>query len=645
MSDKETDTENEEDLLGGLDVETSDEIDTPDNLLDQVIGQSDAVEKIRQAAKKKKHILMIGPPGTGKSMLAKAMAEMMPKDRGDYEMQDVLVYPNPEDDKKPKTKTVPAGKGEEIVESEKEEVNKRENMRNILMWLLMAGTIVFAFLKSSLLMGIIAAGIIFIIFSYVIGSESKKLPNLIIDQSDNDSAPFNDATNAHSGALLGDVEHDPLQSGGMGTPAHNRVEAGMIHKSNNGVLFLDEINRLKPQDQQALMTAIQEGEMKITAQSERSSGAMVSTEPVPCDFSLVAAGNRDALENLHPAIRDRLSGYGYEIYMDDKIEDTPENRRKIARFVAQEIEKAESHVPPFDREAMEEIVREARKRANKKESLTLRLRSLGGIIRKAGDIADSEDASIVTQEHVEKAKEKDKTIEAQMTDKFIERKKDYSVSNSTGARVGAVNGLAVMGQNSGILLPLMAEVTEAHGGGEVIATGKLEEIAEESVQNVSAIIKNLTGEDIKEKDVHIQFVQTHEGVDGDSASVTIATAIISSIEGLEVDQSVAMTGSLSVRGDVLPVGGVTHKVEAAAKAGMDKVIIPEMNKDDLVIDDEIEEQIEIKPVSEISEVLDEALVSYGEGRVEEVVNRLKKMTQSPRAKNPVSSIEDKTTTQ
>src|SRR3972149_4411679 len=83
-------------------------------------------------------------------------------------------------------------------------------------------------------------------------------------------------------------------------------------------------------------------------------------------------------------------------------------------------------------------------------------------------------------------------------------------------------------------------------------------------------------------DVHIQFIGTYEGVEGDSASIAIATAVLSAIQGIPVDQSVAMTGSLSVRGDVLPVGGVTYKIEAAARAGIKTEIIPVINIEEVL---------------------------------------------------------------
>ncbi|WP_224447538.1 ATP-dependent protease LonB [Haloprofundus salilacus] len=613
----------DDDLLGGLKIGSTEDIEVPDRLVDQVIGQEHARDVILKAAKQRRHVMMIGSPGTGKSMLAKAMSELLPKE----ELQDVLVYHNPDDGNEPKVRTVPAGKGEQIVEAHKEEARKRNQMRSFLMWIIIAVVVGYSLIiAQQVLLGILAAGIIFLAFRYGSRGSDAMIPNLLVNNADTSTAPFEDSTGAHAGALLGDVRHDPFQSGGMETPSHDRVEAGAIHKANKGVLFIDEINTLDIRSQQHLMTAIQEREFSITGQSERSSGAMVQTEPVPTDFVMVAAGNLDAMENMHPALRSRIKGYGYEVYMDDTIEDTPEMRRKYARFVAQEVAK-DGRLPSFDDEAIEEIILEARRRAGRKGHLTLELRNLGGLVRVAGDMARAEDAEFTTREHVLQAKGRSRSIEQQLADDFIQRRKDYELSVSEGYVVGRVNGLAVMGEDSGIVLPVMAEVTPSQGPGTVIATGQLKEMAQEAVDNVSAIIKKFSDENISEKDIHIQFVQAGQGgVDGDSASITVAAAVISALENVGVDQSLAMTGSLSVRGDVLPVGGVTHKIEAAAKAGMDRVIIPAANEQDVMIEDEYKEMIEIIPVSHISEVLDVAL--EGEPEKDSLVARLKSITGS-----------------
>ena len=611
----------EDDLLGGLKVDSSEEIEVPDRLVDQVIGQDHARDIVLKAAKQRRHVMMIGSPGTGKSMLAKAMSQLLPKE----DLQDVLVYHNPDDGNEPKVRTVPAGKGEQIVEAHKEEARKRNQMRTFIMWILIALVLGYALIiEGALLIGILAAGIIYLAFRYISRGSDAMVPNMLVNTANQQTAPFEDATGAHAGALLGDVRHDPFQSGGMETPSHDRVEPGAIHKANKGVLYVDEINTLDIRSQQKLMTAIQEGEFSITGQSERSSGAMVQTEPVPCDFIMVAAGNLDAMENMHPALRSRIKGYGYEVYMDDTIDDTPEMRRKYARFVAQEVEK-DGRLPHFTREAMEEIVLESQRRAGRKDHLTLKLRNLGGLVRVAGDIARAEGKQYTEREDVLEAKNRSRSIEQQLADEYIERRKDYELTVSEGGIVGRVNGLAVMGEDSGIVLPVMAEIAPSQGPGKVIATGQLKEMAEEAVENVSAIIKKFSDEDISEKDIHIQFVQVGEGgVDGDSASITVATAVISALEDIPVEQNVAMTGSLSVRGDVLPVGGVTHKIEAAAKSGIDTIIIPKANEQDVMIEEEYEEMIEIIPVSHISEVLEVALA--GEPEKDSLVDRLKSIT-------------------
>ncbi|MCK4266009.1 MAG: ATP-dependent protease LonB, partial [Thermoplasmata archaeon] len=248
--------------------------------------------------------------------------------------------------------------------------------------------------------------------------------------------------------------------------------------------------------------------------------------------------------------------------------------------------------------------------------LTLRLRELGGLVRVAGDIAKDKKLPSVTAIEVREAKLIARSLEQQIADRMVEHRKEYATLQVEGSMVGLVNGLAVfqgdtsMAEYSGIIWPVAAEVTPAQTqhGGKIIATGRLGELAKESVQNVAAILKKLTGEDISNHDVHIQFLDSKEGTEGDSASIAVATAMFSALEGVEVDQSVAMTGSLSVRGKVLVVGGVTAKIEAAAEMGIKKVLIPKANMRDVLLEDKYIGKIEIIPVDTLSDVLKNALV-------------------------------------
>src|SRR3989344_4327938 len=355
---------------------------------------------------------------------------------------------------------------------------------------------------------------------------------------------------------------------------------------------------------------------------------MVRTDAVPCDFVMVAAGNLETIKNMHPALRSRIRGYGYEVYMNETMLDTKENRFKIATFIAQEVKREKGKIPHFSLEGINEIIREARRRANHKGHLTLYLRGLGGLVRAAGDLAKEEKSEYVTAEQVRAAKYLARPLEQQIADKYIERKKEYEVIMTTGKQVGRVNGLAVIGGGaaySGILLPIEAEVTVGGKKAEIIATGKLGDIAKEAIKNVSAIIMKYFGEDIKEtRDIFVQFLQTHEGVEGDSASIAVATSIISALKEIPIKQEVAMTGSLSVRGEVLPVGGVSSKVEAAIDAGIKTVIVPKSNLQDIVIDEDKIGKVKIIPVETIEEVMEHALDWNGKSKLKEKIFNGKK---------------------
>ena len=609
-----------------LNYKTTADIQVPRLISDQIIGQNEGLQIVKKAAKQRRNILLIGEPGTGKSLLGQALAEQLPTTK----LTDILCFPNDQDENNPLIRVMPKGKGKELVRKLKIQSLTSSKNTNIILFIVLIITLITPWwirkqygdiLAAASIIGsmiFFVAFIIFINLNKKLGPTKFKIPKLLVSAVDQKAAPFIDATGAHAGALLGDVLHDPLQSGGLGTPAHERVTSGMIHKANGGVLFIDEIALLDPHSQQELLTSLQEKKYKITGQSERSSGAMVATEPVPCDFILAAAGNLETIEKMHPALRSRIRGYGYEVYMNETMDDSQENRNKIAQFIAQEVVK-DKRIPHFKKEAVEEIIQEARKMAGTSGKLTVRLRELGGLVRASGDLALENNSNFVERDHIIKAKQFARPLEQQLADKYIENKKKYEVIITEGSRIGRINGLAVMGSGaalSGIVLPIESEVTLGGQKEEFVATGQLGEIAKEAVKNVSAIVLKYFGEDIKEKyDIFIQFLYTAgSGVEGDSASIAVATAIVSALKKIPIRQDTAMTGSLSIRGEVLPIGGVTAKVEAAIEAGIKRVIVPKENYNDLVLSKEQKSKIEIIPVENFTQVLKYALVWEGKNK-------------------------------
>ena len=614
--------------IEGLDIESTGQVPIPPKLVDQVIGQEAASIVVRKASEQRRHMIMVGEPGTGKSMLARSMTEFLPPEQ----LEDILVYRNLEDENEPKVRTVPAGRGSRLIAERRAHVRQQRERTNrtlLFIALVVGAALLLATISSGEILTFIFGSFI-LVFGYfflrtrLTAGDESNIPKLLIKHERSDEPPFIDATGTLAGALLGDVRHDPFQSGAdLATPAHERVEPGAVHRANKGVLYIDEIRMLRMEEQQALLVAMQERELSISGRSERSSGALTKSEPVPTDFILVAAGNLDSIQNMHPALRSRIRGYGYEVYVNTDMKDTERNRRRLIRFIAQEVGNEMSKgtgksIPHFDKQAISLVLKEAQRRSGRRGKLSLRLRELGGLVRIAGDLAAEESSSLTHSKHVVRARAIAKPLEQQVADRYLERQSEYAMLVNEGTRIGRVNGLAVLGADtglsdySGVVLPVEAMVTPTQGrSGQVIATGGLSDLAKESVTNISAVVKKLTGKDIRDFDLHVQFPGTHN-VDGDSASITMATAIISAFEGVPIDQNLAMTGSLTVRGEVLPIGGVSAKIEAAAKSGIKRVVIPRSNLNDVLIDEKYESQVEILAVDSLDEVLEHALVGKEE---------------------------------
>jgi Lon-like ATP-dependent protease len=342
--------------------------------------------------------------------------------------------------------------------------------------------------------------------------------------------------------------------------------------------------------------------------------------------------------------------------MRNTMPDTDDNRYSIARFIAQEVKKDEK-IPPFDKYAVGEIVKEAQRRAGRKGELTLRMRELGGLVRVSGDIAVGRGADVVTIDDVILAKGTARSLEQQIADRHIENSKKYSLFETSGSEVGMINGLAALGADSGmaeysgIVLPIVAQIAppQTKKGGKLIATGRLGDIAKEAVDNISAVIKNYTSKATTDYDIHLQYIGTYDGVEGDSASITMATVILSAMEGIPIRQDLAMTGSLSVRGKVLPVGAVTAKLEAAAASGIKLALIPEANGNDVMIANKYYKDMDIYTVENFRDVIEYAFVDCP--KKTELMAKLLPLTdkgishakkvEAPAEMRPVTKQEDK----
>jgi Lon-like ATP-dependent protease len=395
-------------------VDTSD-IPVPKTLIEQVLGQEEACTIIHQAARQRRHVLLVGDPGTGKSMLGQAMAELIEITNP----EDSLVVPHPLEPTLPHIRRVPAGQGVQEVDRHRSRAHRATQSLRFVVWIVVVSLLLvslyFSMREASatyLLGGAVLVGLTLWLRQQYLKAPAIMVPKLLV-QHPKDRAPFVDATGLHAGALLGDVRHDPYQSGGVETPPHHLVEAGAIHRAHTGVLYIDEVSLLGIEAQNHLLTAMQERNFAITGRSPGSSGTMVRTDPVPCDFVLVLAGNIDDLEKIHPALRSRIRGYGYEVYTRSMMDDTPENRWLLTRLVAQEVRR-DGKIPHFSAPGVQAVLAAAVQRAGQPGKLSCHFRELGGLIRIAGDIAVREGATLVEACHVHMARKWSRPIEEQM---------------------------------------------------------------------------------------------------------------------------------------------------------------------------------------------------------------------------------------
>jgi len=668
--------------------ETTEGFPVSDKLLDWVIGQDHALKecylcldewvyKLRYLQKERwyapwldpmadkpmvKHkltpgpyLLLLGDPGTGKSLIGKALAEKLTEvyKKNKIKMFDILTWANPIIPSEPKISIHEAGGGIEVVQAERKKGKTKSwvkglgfkliiglilglglTIMSVALWnvfspwflnsadggkipvqTLYAGNF-FSYISDYLMKWVyhlaLGGGMVFSgAFLYFIaktlggmvgqgskgigGASSSQSPKIIVNNTQK-IAPFIDATGHSSSQLFGSIAWDPYQTGGLGTPEHQRVSAGDVHRAALGILYIDEIKNIGPLDAVTLLTVLEEGQLPVTLRSQMHGGdtaAMaVSTEPIPCMVFLVGAGNFDSIAQIHPALMDRIAGYGKVVRMTNRMANTIKNRRKYIQFIAQEGQRF--HLPPFSREACVELVDEGRRRSERKRKLTTKFRPLISIIKTAGTLAQIEKSKLVQKKHViEAINEHCKSIQKQLLEHSVEETKELKEIDPQGVKLGQLYGLAVVGdprtgEKAGAVLRVKAQMIKKSPkkklAGYYRVTGiakKDEKWIRDSIDKVRSVILKKYNIDIaQEYFTHIDFSQAY-GVDGPSAGVTMAILIASILEGKPLRQDIAVTGEINIGStdeiEITAVGGLYEKIKAAEAWGFKKVVIPYKN--------------------------------------------------------------------
>jgi Lon-like ATP-dependent protease len=360
-----------------------------------------------------------------------------------------------------------------------------------------------------------------------------------------------------------------------------------------------------------------------------SGAADRSENELKADNIIIACCNHDTLMHLQEegdgAFLSRIEDKGEIIQMEAAVPESADHIRQVAQYIKQEIInleadfkdtwgavfKKEGHrgvrrrseqifgkklpldykleVRDFSQAAVAEIIKELRCRSSDGK-LSCLLRPINGIIKTAELDAIVDNSDLVEPEHIRSALTEHMSLEGAMSKEIIEHKKDLKkyITSMTDS-IGYVVGLAVInsrasGQMFGQPLPIHCQINT--GGSDIItAPGKIGDIAKAAAQNVRASIKRLMRK-IKAPyvgyEMHIEYVQAHGGVEGDSASVAMDVGLISDYIQQPVNQKYGITGSLT--GDIiLAVGGVTEKVRSIMDTAltMEGACIPWQNKYDI----------------------------------------------------------------
>ena len=645
--------------------EDTSQIQVPDDSIEQVVFQDKAKGAIRKIAQNKGHILMVGKPGTGKSMLANMFNEVFDKSLGDYlrPRESIVAYPG-----KDKNNIRIAYEDPEIIDSRISKLNHAiesaansadefslseqiNAVRKVKVGLLLA-TGVSVVVGLFFPVAFIATGLTGIgsIFMYMQENSHKvqekiqrenlavnknvvkhlydMVPEVLYDPR-KDKELMARVSEPDSKNMKGGFRHDPYQSGNLHTPAHKRAYLGAHAKAP--IIYIDELKTLiKVGYMPDLLEIMQNKKFILEGGRTSGSGAADRSENhLKADNIIVACCNHDTLRFLQEegdgAFLSRIEDKGEIVQLGSAVPETPENIMQVAQYIKQEIlnlgkelkevweeiiakegyegvKKRSEHIfgrplpddyilqeRDFSRAAVLEIIKELRCRSSDRKLSSI-LRPINGVIKTAEFEAMFDNSQLVCAEHARRALGEHLSLEGTLSKELVKHKKDLKkyISALTDS-IGYVVGLAAIhsrssGQMFGLPLPIHGQII-AGSSDTVIAPGKIGDIAKAAAQNVRASIKKVfkkIGAPYVGYEMHVEYIQAHDGVEGDSASVAMDIALISDYVKQPVNQKFGVTGSLT--GEIiLAVGGVTEKIRSIMDPGlgMEGACIPWQNKHDV----------------------------------------------------------------
>ena len=429
--------------------------------------------------------------------------------------------------------------------------------------------------------------------------------NLFIDNSKLEGAPVIMDTNYSFYNIFGGLEYEN-QYGTLKTD-FMMIKPGLLHQANGGYIIFQAKDILtNPLCYESLKKALKIKELSIENATEQRAGMLLlalKPEPIPLDIKVLLIGNSNIYHTLLSIDDDFRKLFKIKVEFEDDAPKTVENIERLSKFVRSFCQ--QENLLDLDKEAMAKVVEYTSKLAGDKEKLSTQFSEIGEIIGEASTWAKMNKQKVITKEYVQKALSERIDRIKKYDAKYLEMIKEEALLIDTeGYTVGQINGLTVIkiGDYS-FGKPARITANTYMGKAGIVNIEREVEMSGSSHSKGMLILSGYLGEQFAQDmplslTASVCFEQLYGGVDGDSASSTEAYAILSSLSGIPINQSIAVTGSVNQKGDIQPIGGVNEKIEGFYQIckmkgfnGEQGVIIPRQNVRNFHLSDEIIESV------------------------------------------------------
>ena len=425
--------------------------------------------------------------------------------------------------------------------------------------------------------------------------------NLFIDNSTQEGAPVIMDSNYSYHNIFGKLEYENYY-GSLKTD-YTMLKPGLLHKANGGYIIFQAHDLIENSVcYEGLKKALRQKQLLIENTADpRSPMVMVSLkpEPIPLDLKVIIVGDEQIYQTLLAVDYDFRKLFKIKVEFEDSSDNTEENMNKLARFIHGFCE--QEQLPHLDPSAVAKIMEYSSRLADNQDKLSTRFNDLAQIIGEAATWAKMKKSKIVTAEFVDMALSERANRIKKYDSMYTEMIKENTLLiDTTGAKVGQINGLTIM--NIGDYMfgkPVKITATTYTGKNGVINIEREVDLSGSTHSKGVYILSGYLGEKFAQDiplslTASICFEQLYNGVDGDSASSTELYAILSSLSGVPINQSFAVTGSVNQKGEIQPIGGVNEKIEGffqiCKMRGLDgthSVMIPIQNQKNLNLSNEV----------------------------------------------------------